>query len=364
MEQTVKVLKTLIRRECFWLRKKKESFYNKKIAVFTAGPTAQRFCSVLENDYGITVDFFIDNDPKLNRSLILGKPIYYEPWKQQPDFAKEYVVIVASSHLNYSIISAQLESTGIDLHMSHYQFEGSSLLDRYMAVFDMLDNDLSKCSYLSAIYAMLTGDYHLLLTNPDQYFGHPAFMNSSHQIIVDAGAYVGDSFDEYISRSLGTIKIYAFEPFDECCSAMEARKRRLTEEWLLDEDQITIIKSCVGDSSNNAFTMSSGSTNGTMRKDDNAKSTFPSISLDEFFENKENPTLIKADVEGMEMNMLHGGVQIISDTKPKMALSIYHNPLDMAQIAEFAVSLVPEYQLAVRCHKDNFDDIILYCWVD
>ncbi|MBU1628432.1 FkbM family methyltransferase [bacterium] len=74
-------------------------------------------------------------------------------------------------------------------------------------------------------------------------------------------------------------------------------------------------------------------------------------------------TFIKADVEGMELAMLHGAKETIRQHKPKMALSIYHNPAHLFEIAEYVNGLVPEYCMAVRQHSPVFAESVLYCWI-
>jgi hypothetical protein len=85
--------------------------------------------------------------------------------------------------------------------------------------------------------------------------------------------------------------------------------------------------------------------------------------LDDFFKDKPPFTLLKADVDGAEQAMLDGASEIIRTHKPQMAISIYHSPLDFAQIAEFVRDLVSEYRLYVRSCRKDYYDTILYCVV-
>ncbi len=55
------------------------------------------------------------------------------------------------------------------------------------------------------------------------------------------------------------------------------------------------------------------------------KSTDTEITLDKIFENRQMPTFIKADIEGMEQQMLDGASNLLkSDAKMKIALCVYH----------------------------------------
>ena len=85
-------------------------------------------------------------------------------------------------------------------------------------------------------------------------------------------------------------------------------------------------------------------------------------SLDDYFSDKEKPSIIKADIEGSELNMLQGAKEIITDYKPKFALSLYHNPSDIVLMPELIKQFNNGYNFAVRTHSPNFEDTLLYCY--
>lgn len=89
----------------------------------------------------------------------------------------------------------------------------------------------------------------------------------------------------------------------------------------------------------------------------------PVISLDEYLEDRP-ATFIKADIEGMELDMLYGAKKTIEKFRPRLALSIYHRPEDIFQIAEYIHNIVPEYRMAVRQHAPMLMDTTLYCWIE
>lgn len=89
----------------------------------------------------------------------------------------------------------------------------------------------------------------------------------------------------------------------------------------------------------------------------------PVLSLDQYLEGRP-VTFIKADVEGMEMELLRGAQATIRRCKPKMALCIYHYPSDLYEVAEYVRGLVPEYKLSLRQHAPILGDYVLYCWTE
>jgi hypothetical protein len=95
---------------------------------------------------------------------------------------------------------------------------------------------------------------------------------------------------------------------------------------------------------------------------DNQASNICCFSLDNYLAGRP-ATFIKADIEGMELAMLNGAKETIRKYKPKMALSIYHNPAHLFEIAEYVNFLAPEYRMAVRQHSPVFAESVLYCWI-
>ncbi len=65
------------------------------------------------------------------------------------------------------------------------------------------------------------------------------------------------------------------------------------------------------------------------------------VTLDTFCaERKEQPSYIKADVEGSESRLIEGARQLLSQCRPKLAISAYHFPWDL-------------YELLLQIHKIN-----------
>ena len=84
------------------------------------------------------------------------------------------------------------------------------------------------------------------------------------------------------------------------------------------------------------------------------------IKLDNFI--SENPTIIKMDIEGAELDSLKGASEIISSLKPKLAICIYHKAMDFYDITTYLKKLVPEYHFKIRQHEDGIYETVLYAW--
>lgn len=77
------------------------------------------------------------------------------------------------------------------------------------------------------------------------------------------------------------------------------------------------------------------------------------IDLDTYVERKNLPHVdyIKLDIEGAELDMLHGAAKTIVRHKPKMAISAYHKTEDLWTLATCIKSLRPDYEFAFRHYR-------------
>ena len=82
------------------------------------------------------------------------------------------------------------------------------------------------------------------------------------------------------------------------------------------------------------------------------------IDLDTYVVRKEIPRVdyIKLDIEGSELDMLHGAAKTIVRCKPKMAISAYHHPEDLWTLATYVKSLRSDYEFKFRHYRIDAKD--------
>lgn len=95
------------------------------------------------------------------------------------------------------------------------------------------------------------------------------------------------------------------------------------------------------------------------RPDGNLTANF--IDLDTYVARKNLTRVdyIKLDIEGAELDMLHGAAKTITRCKPKMAVSAYHKPEDLWTLATYIKSLRPDYEFEFRHYQIDCTDYIL-----
>ena len=86
--------------------------------------------------------------------------------------------------------------------------------------------------------------------------------------------------------------------------------------------------------------------------------------LSEYFNqrNDERITLINADIEGFEMDMLEGMEHIIKRDKPKIAVAAYHRPSDLWKIQGKLASLREDYKFDMVHHGVSASETVLYAY--
>lgn len=83
------------------------------------------------------------------------------------------------------------------------------------------------------------------------------------------------------------------------------------------------------------------------------------VALDDILREKE-VTFIKMDIEGAEMEALRGTEKIITEQKPRLAISIYHKPEDIWTIPQMILQYNPDYRFYVRHYSFSDYDTVLY----
>lgn len=73
---------------------------------------------------------------------------------------------------------------------------------------------------------------------------------------------------------------------------------------------------------------------------------------------------IKMDIEGAELNALHGAKNTILRDKPLLAICVYHLRGDVFAIMDYLHQLLPEYRFLLRHYASSYSDTILYASVD
>jgi FkbM family methyltransferase len=193
---------------------------------------------------------------------------------------------------------------------------------------------------------------HLPDPSEDQYFPNGFWKLHNDEIFVDAGAYNGDTLAQFIDKTKGRFNKYiALEPdgrnFKDLLSSIPPKFKH----------RVVAIKAGVGDKSGYVGFNSTGQLTATVNKTGIDKIRI--LALDDLSEAL-GSTIIKIDVEGYEPEVIKGCKKMLSSTKPKLAVSIYHKPWHLWSLLQQIKKINPNYRFYIRHHLPEIYDTVLY----
>ena len=178
----------------------------------------------------------------------------------------------------------------------------------------------------------------------------------NEDIVIDAGANLG-FFSILAGKKIGLNgKVFAFEPIKKTAGILD--KNIKYNNFL----NIEVIEKALGDKQSELnFAVNEdilGCSSNVLREGKNDTEKVQQITLDDFVrENNLNKiNFIKADIEGMERDLIKGAEQTIKKFKPKLAICIYHLPDDPEIIENLILDYIPEYNIRKTKTK-------LFAWI-
>ncbi len=234
--------------------------------------------------------------------------------------------------------------------------------DEFRKVLGLLDTKSAEVYSAVLTNRAVAGEADEELYAGESYFGIPEFCRPKPgDVIVDCGAYIGDSAERFLWRMEMFKKYIAIEPDEANYYAMKKRFERLREEWNLPEEKLVAIHGGVDSATRRMSVNSRGGGLGSIATDaDGAKGEVAFWALDDLI--PEGYTFLKADIESFEYRMLCGARETIKKYHPRMAICIYHNMVDMYSIPQLIHEIDPSYRLAVRHHSYGYEETVLYAY--
>ena len=334
----------------------------KQIIIFGAGLVGVGCLNIIRKLSSVKI-IFCDNDPQKHGMTINGVPVInFDELKK--DYSDGYIII--ASVANYNEILAQLKENKlhknvIEIYDNVFLFAGyynyydliceNELM--FSEVYNFLFDDYSKQTFIERLKYCLTGDPKYLIplrSNMPRYFDPEIISFSKDEIFIDAGAYTGDTAMGFLKWIGGNYKkIYSFEP--------DINNRIEFSNTFPSNKDIELIPFGLWERKGVLRFKSGKKTGSRINEDGNVE--IPVISIDEFLDG--NPvTFIKMDIEGAEMKAIKGAEASIKKYKPKLAICIYHKPLDIVEIPLLLKEIVPEYKIFIRHYGDGPFDTICY----
>ena len=218
-------------------------------------------------------------------------------------------------------------------------------LDEYIELYNMLEDDKSKNTFLNLIRYRITTDIKFIKDAFDeeyeQYFDKEIIKCNEDEVFVDCGAFIGDTIEKYINNYEKYKSIYGYEPeienFIKC--------RRNTEKF----KNIKLLNSGVSDKTDTVYYKVDGGA--SYISENETETLINTVTIDESI--NEKLTFIKMDVEGEEINAIMGCKNHIKNDSPKLAIAIYHIVSDIWEIPKLIKQINGSYKLYMRHYRED-----------
>jgi FkbM family methyltransferase len=202
-------------------------------------------------------------------------------------------------------------------------------------------------------------DYPLAPRSKAQYFLEDIMEWHDKEVLVDAGAYDGDTVVELLSKMPDSVEhtsVYCFEPDD--INILKIKKNSFITNH--PNNQLQIIPLGVWNERKTLKFSNVGGEQGNISDTGNISINVDSID-NVFATISERITIIKMDIEGSELPALMGAAHRIQTDKPLLAICVYHKLEDLIAIPQYIHNLVPAYRFYLRPHISTPTELVLFC---
>lgn len=225
---------------------------------------------------------------------------------------------------------------------------------------DLLADDNSQHVLLSKVLYYLTYDKSLLDGIRSQetiYWDATVVRLRTDEVVVDGGAYRGDTLQAYEKASQGVFdRYFAFEPDPLVYADLTAVAER--------DPRIECVGYGLSDTRESIAFLISGAADTTpasQAADVSENVQYLNVlDLNSFFIGRTPPTFIKMDIEGGERRAIAGASDLIERHRPTLAVSAYHHPRDLWEIPLLMAERISSAGLFLRHYTREVDDTVCY----
>ncbi len=229
-------------------------------------------------------------------------------------------------------------------------------LGEFQHTYEMLDDEKSRKTLQCYLNAAVAGEFDRLYESchEDRAYFNDLVRDCGITVLLDCGAYDGDSIHDFISLFPDYEKIMAFEPdLSNVRKILEREKREKIRDLL-------VLQKGVWDETTELFFEADGKSSSHFS--DSGTVTVPVIRLDEIKDDTSDHVLIKMDIEGSELAALHGAEALIREKKPCLTICVYHREEDLITIPQYIESIAGNgvYSYHLRFHGPDLSELVFY----
>lgn len=363
---------------------KKDNIKNfTNIILYGAGKTGKRLCVNLINSK-IKVICFIDKSENIKKNF-KGIPVYNIKNRKLLSLDKK-ITIVLSGMFNEKItleIKKSLEELGFfnikklseirfaSLHKNVFfddKYDGTynkisfskKQKNKIMEAYHLFEKKEDKFVYKKYIFSHINMSFEKLKQQHKealQYLGHDIPVKKNFTNFIDCGAYDGDTIENIISSGFNIKKISAFEPNIDNYKKLSYYLNRKNKLF----DSLSIFPCGVFSKVNSLKASAENGDPTSYKLDTFSNETAICVTIDTAISGFE-PTFIKMDIEGAELEALKGAKQTIIKHRPQMAICVYHSLSDIWEIPLLINKYAPGYKFFLRNYNIMGLETVLYAF--
>ncbi len=338
------------------------------IIIYGAGGGGKWLLELL-SEYSVKVTAFFDSDSEKWNTSIEGLPIY-NPGDNPITQPNALIIIALRSTKAQKEVLKSLKSSGFQNIILYSKIWNNFFnnpdadikkmfdLDKLVQVAKLWKDQKSTDLFLDAIKFHTIFDHEMNgdLGGGIQYFPDGIPLKEDINCFIDCGAYTGDTIMQLHNKCGKVKEVIAFEPdtdnFLKLSQYLTGYSKNICDQLLL--------YPCGVWSETTQMRFSDGNGDGSAVTPD-GKSIKQFVALDEVIFNI-TPTFLKMDVEGAEVEALHGAKELISISKPDLAICLYHKISHLWEIALLIHRWNLGYDFYIRQH-DYTMEIVMYATV-
>ncbi len=319
------------------------------IVVYGMGNGADKLLSRFEK-YGITVSDFFASDGFVRGHSFHGKRV-----KSFSEIKAEYCdfVIVLSFASGREEVLSLFRSIDAEqtLYIPDMPVAGEQYFDRAFynenyasvkAAYEGLSDDISRSVFASVLHYKLSGKLSPLMAYTQKREEILSLLPADMRVMLDGGAYHGDTAKEALSVFSSLEKVFAVEPDKKIfkklsrLAELDSRIQPIFGALWKEEGEATFF----GSSNRNSSLVSASY--------EHREDTVPLVTVDTIAR-EQKVDYIKYDVEGSEREALEGSLQTIWRDRPALLVSMYHRSEDIFSLILFLRDRLPAgYRLYLR----------------
>jgi FkbM family methyltransferase len=191
----------------------------------------------------------------------------------------------------------------------------------------------------------------------DDYFPSDLRSIPPNEVMLDVGAFDGDTVQAFVSRAKGAFRrLVSLEPDPANFAKLEARIRALPEEV---RSKVEARRLGAGETAGRITFQFDGASSSGVVDLSIAGAEVEVVPLDEL-PLESPPTYLKMDIEGMEPAALRGARRLIRENAPALAICVYHRLEHVWEVPLAIEEIRPGYAFYLRRYSQWPWDIVCY----